>query len=280
MKRDRQSISTRHAEMLSVIRGREEIRVEELSALFGVSLMTVRRDLQLLEEQGKISRFHGGAAVEKRVPASGGRSDVNEARQAIARRAAALLRGGERIFINGSNTALAILNYLAGKPATVFTTNGLAVGCKCPANVDLVLLGGQLRGRNHVMTGDYTMRNLLMTQADIAFLGCDGISPDGEILCGIPTELGINETMIAHAEAYYILADYTKIGKSGTYASFSLEKAGCLITDDRAPEQVLSRIRAAGLNVLVAQKGGGEPVRDAAVLPVEEPQSESPLILS
>ena len=61
MKRDRQSINIRHAEMLALIRDRQEILVDELSNIFGISTMTVRRDLQALEAQGKISRFHGGA---------------------------------------------------------------------------------------------------------------------------------------------------------------------------------------------------------------------------
>ena len=91
-------------------------------------------------------------------------------------------------------------------------------------------------------------------QADAAFLGCSGISPDGEILCGIPNELGLNETMISHASRYYILADYTKIGKTGTYASFSLEKSGCVITDERANPQVLAQLRAIGMAVVQVRK--------------------------
>lgn len=62
MKRDRQSVNLRHAEMLALIRERQEVLVEELSKTFGISMMTVRRDLQALEEQGKISRFHRGHA--------------------------------------------------------------------------------------------------------------------------------------------------------------------------------------------------------------------------
>ena len=105
--------------------------------------------------------------------------------------------------------------------------------------MEITLSGGSLRGQNHIMTGDCAVRNLLIEQADKAFLGCSGISPDGEILCGIPTELGINETMIEHAREYYILADHTKIGKTGTFASFSLEKSGCVITDERASADVV-----------------------------------------
>ena len=105
----------------------------------------------------------------------------------------------------------------------------------------------------NILTGDLALRNLMDVRADKAFLGCTGISPDGEILCGIPSELGINETMIEHADAYFILADYTKIGKAGTYASFHLEKKGCVITDELAPGEVLDRLRAIGMQVIQAR---------------------------
>ena len=98
------------------------------------------------------------------------------------------------------------------------------------------------------------MRNLMDVRADKAFLGCTGISPDGEILCGIPSELGINETMIEHAAAYYILADFTKIGKAGTYASFHLEKKGTVITDWNAPEDVVEQLRAIGMEVVQVRR--------------------------
>lgn len=253
MKRDRQSVNLRHAEMLALIRQRQEVLVDELSQTFGISTMTVRRDLQALEDEGKISRFHGGATAGKRSMPAGERNEVTHCRQMIARCAAALVQDGDSLLINGSNTALALLDYLDGKSVSVFTNNGLAVGHRYPPGVELQLSGGTFRGAPHILTGDLAMRNLMDVRATKAFLGCTGISPDGEILCGIPSELGINETMIEHAQAYYILADHTKVGKAGTYASFHLEKKGCVITDEHAPREVLDQLRAAGMETLVAR---------------------------
>lgn len=93
-------------------------------------------------------------------------------------------------------------------------------------------------------------RQKVKVQAGKAFMGCTGISPDGEILCGIPTELGINETMISHAREYYILADHTKIGKTSTYASCSLEKTGTIITDELAPAHIVEQLRTIGMTVI------------------------------
>ncbi len=249
MKRDRQSVDLRHAEMLALIRERQEVLVEELSQAFDISTMTVRRDLQALEEAGKISRFHGGAAASF-SPDAEGRSRVSLCRQIIARHAASLVQDGDTLLINGSNTALGLLNYAGSKHLSVFTNNGLAVGRRFPDGVEVQISGGLIRGAQHILTGDLAMRNLMDVRADKAFLGCTGISPDGEILCDIPSELGLNETMIEHADRYYILADHTKLGRTSAYASFHLEKKGCVITDENAPEDIVKRLRAAGMEVV------------------------------
>lgn len=250
MKRDRQSINIRHAEMLALIRERQEILVDELSDIFGVSTMTVRRDLQTLEEQGKISRFHGGATVELRAASDEERDMVEIARMNIARYAASLVKDGDSLLINGSNTALGLLDFLKDRRVHVYTNNSRIVRQPWAEGVEVTLFGGVYHGHHHILTGDLTMRNLMDVRARKAFLGCTGVSPDGEILCGIPAELGINETMIEHADAYYILADYTKIGRTSAYASFHLEKKGCVITDERAPAEVVARLRAVGMAVV------------------------------
>ncbi len=254
MKRDRQSVNLRHAEMLALIRERQEVLVEELSETFGISTMTVRRDLQALEEQGKISRFHGGASVDVRQVAADAKDEVELCRKQIARCAAALVESGDTLLINGSNTALGLLDHLAGKRASVFTNNSQICGRKYPPQIELQLSGGSFRGQTHILTGDLAMRNLMDVRADKAFLGCTGISPDGEILCGIPSELAINETMIEHADAYFILADFTKVGKAGTYASFHLEKKGTVITDWNAPQDVVEQLRAIGIQVMQVRR--------------------------
>lgn len=252
MKQDRQTIDARRAKILSMIRQYQKMKVEELAAVFGVSLMTIRRDLQTLEQAGLVGRFYGGASVDPDAPLP--QDEISLYRDLISRYAAGVIQGGDCLFVNGSMTALRMLDFLEQTPVSVFTNNGLAIGRALSDGVEVTISGGILRKQGHIMTGDGAMRNLLMTRADKAFLGCSGISPDGEILCGIPSELGVNETMIRHASQYYILADHTKIGKAGTYASFSLETAGTIITDERAPDTVLDRLRSLGMKVIQVRK--------------------------
>lgn len=250
MKRDRQSVNDRHTRILSLLRERREIKVEELSQIFDVSPMTIRRDLQHLEDRGLISRFYGGAVAEQPISTAGDGDEVRLCRDLIGRYAASLVEENDQIFINGSRTALGLLDYLEGKNVQVFTNNGLVCTRKFPSDLRITLSGGAIRGQNSILTGDCTMRNLLMVHAKKAFIGCTGISPTGELLCGIPTELAINETMMSHADHYYILADHTKIGVTGTYASLHLEKMGTVITDEMAPASVVEQLRYIGMEVI------------------------------
>lgn len=249
MKRDRQSVNERHSKILNLLRERHEIKVDELAEIFDVSLMTIRRDLQNLEDRGLISRFYGGATVEQRVGHSAG-GDMGMYRTLISRYAAGLVSDGDSLFINGSATALGMLPYVNRKNVHVFTNNGLAVSQNLSSEIQLTLSGGIPGGKNAILTGDCAMRNLLTVFAAKAFIGCTGISPNGEILCCIPTELSINETMISHSREYFILADHTKVGVASNYASWHLERMGTVITDELAPADVVEQLRFIGMKVI------------------------------
>ena len=132
MKRDRQSVNDRHTRILSLLRERREIKVEELSQIFDVSPMTIRRDLQHLEDQGLISRFYGGAVAEQPVSPAGDADQVKLYRDLISQYAANLVAENDQIFINGSRTALGLLDFLGSKNVQVFTNNGLVCARSIP----------------------------------------------------------------------------------------------------------------------------------------------------
>lgn len=248
MKRDQETINKRHEQLIELLNERKEMKVDEIAQIFNTSLMTTRRDLQALEEKGYLERFHGGCRIKKKSRSAQGQ-EIMECRDRISRYAASLVNDGDSLFINGSMTASGILEYLCARQITVITNNAFAAGYIQKEDIDMYLTGGQLK--SHIMVGDYCLRNLLSSYVKKAFLGCTGISSNGEILCDIPSELGINETMISHAEEYYILADHTKIGKSMSAGSFSLQQKGTLITDTKADQTILQVLEQKGMRVIL-----------------------------
>lgn len=255
MKSDRKTVDDRQMKILNLIREHGEVKVEDLAKKFQISLMTVRRDLQYLESEKLISRVHGGAvSLEKANVLLSQNEKVAMCRDRISEYASRFIDDGDRLFINGSRTALNMLKYVEDKSVSVFTNNCWGIGVKYPKNVSLRFTGGEVR--SNVMVGEYVMRNLLSMTADKTFLGCAAVYEDGEFRYDIPTEIGINEAMIARtSKELYILADFTKLRKReaqmNSYGSCAYERPCTLITDDNANRMVVEKIRKQGINVIV-----------------------------
>lgn len=256
MKRDQQSIIKRHENIMKLLNEQHEVKVDKLAEVFDISLMTARRDLQQLESKGLLIRYHGGARLNSSY-VSNEDLKVQKARDAISNYASTLIEDGDSIFINGSMTAAGILEYLKARNVSVVTNNAFAPGYSKLETIQIQLTGGLLR--DHIMVGDYCVRNLLDTYRKKAFLGCSGISANGEILCGIPAELGINETMISHAREYFILADSSKLGKTESMGSFTLQNPGTIITDTGADPAIINRLRENGMTVVTIDPQTSRP---------------------
>lgn len=255
MKNNRKAVEERHLKILNMIRARGEVKVEEIARLFQISPMTVRRDMQYLEEEKLISRIHGGAvSLEKANMLLSQNEKIALCRERISEYASRFIDNGDTLFINGSRTALNMLKYAGDKKVLVYTNNCWGLGEKYPDDVTIRFTGGEVR--SNVMVGEYVMRNLLAMTADKTFLGCAAVYDDGEFRYDIPTEIGINEAMISRTvKGIYILADHTKIMKresqGNTYGSCAYDQPCMLITDDQANMTVIEQLRRYGIHVIM-----------------------------
>lgn len=255
MKNNRKAVDERQLKILNMIREHGEVKVEELAETFQISLMTVRRDLQYLEQEKLISRIHGGAISLERANILLSQDEkVAMCRDRISEYASRFIDDGDTLFINGSRTALNMLKYVENKRVSVYTNNCWGIGTSYPDNVSLHLTGGEVR--NNVMVGEYVMRNLLSMTADKTFIGCAAVYDDGEFLYNIPTEIGINEAMISRTtKELYILADHTKIirrdARGNSYGSCAYDRFCTLITDDNANMAVVEQLRRHGIKVIL-----------------------------
>lgn len=254
MKRPRSSVDDRRLEILKKIQAQDEVKVEELAEEFGLSLMTVRRDLQFLEDRQLITRFYGGATARLTSRPLNEAEEIQMYRQRIAQFASRFISSGDTIFINGSMTALKVLDFVQHSNVRVFTNNGAVIGRSFPSGVSITLTGGELR--EHIMVGDFVMRNLLSMTASKTFIGCAAITDMGEFCYNIPTEIGINEAMISRTERdLFILADHTKIRhivpQENRYGSCFYEHPWTLITDEKADPEAVEHLRSLGKRVYV-----------------------------
>ncbi|MBO6138157.1 MAG: DeoR/GlpR transcriptional regulator [Lachnospiraceae bacterium] len=255
MRNSRKDVDSRQLNILNLVREQGEVRSEDIAKRYSISMMTVRRDLQLLEERRLLKRTHGGAvSFEKGYSLDGISADVTRCRNKISEYAATLVETGNHIFINGSRTALNLLKYVRDKNVMVCTNNGWALGEEYPGGVNVKFTGGE--ARDMIMVGELTMRNLLELTVDKTFLGCASVYDDGKFQYNIPNEIGINEAMISRTRnELFILADHTKIKRQehrdDSYGSCSYERALTLVTDEAADPIVIEKLRQYGMKIVL-----------------------------
>lgn len=254
MKRERAHVENRRNRIIEIMKDNPEVRVDQLANVLEVSLITIRRDLQFLEEQKLLIRTYGGA-VSTSTPES--KEDERQMyRRLIAQYAATCVSDGDTLFLNTSRNALDMLQYVDRDNVRVITNNGKAIYSGRGTGVSVVLTGGELRQPKDAMVGDFAVRNLQMVFAKKAFMGCSGISAEAGMTTEKFNEVSINELMINHAtQDVYLLADHTKIGANSSFTSCLAERINYLITDEKAPEDVLELLRSKGVQIHQVRKG-------------------------
>lgn len=250
------TLDTRRGRIMAELDAHGECAVDDLAQRFGVSGMTIRRDLQALADAGRLIRTHGGAAPSARVSFEF-RFLQDAARQhrekdAIASRAAQLVEPGQSVILDSGTTTLAIARKLLAKqPLTVVTTSlPIASALYGHDGVELVLLGGVLRHDFPDLTGPITERNLESLHAHVAFIGADGIDAQGNVYNRAPAQARMLGLMASAAERVYVVADRTKIGRKALMRFGNLGQWQGLITDKGASQSVLAELTRSGVTVL------------------------------
>lgn len=234
----------RQTRILDQLRRDGGVRVSQLTALLGVSDMTIRRDLEQLAAVGTVVKVHGGAVLPNAVTAEPGfaAKSVLElpAKRAIAARAAQLVEPGAAIALSAGTTTWTMAEHIARLPAMTVVTNSTTVAdtiAELPDAIQhTVILTGGVRTPSAALVGpvaDLTIKSLYVDQL---FLGTHGM--DG--LAGFTTpnlaEAETNRALISRARSVVVVADSTKWGAVGLAGFGPLSIADVLITDDGLPD--------------------------------------------
>lgn len=245
MRNSRSIVEKRRDRILQILGDSEFAKVNALANELSASTLTIRRDLEVLEGEGKIYRFHGGASLLRQDNGTNiFSSGLTLHKLAIAKRAADFVEDGDTIFINTSSTALAMLSCIKAKHVTVITNNVKAVSSNRPGDMILVLTGGELRVPKEAMVGDFALNNLNKVTASKCFLGCNGITVEDGVTTAVLQEATINGSMLTRAiGARYILADKSKVGRRLNFIYGALDEITCLITDTEASASEVDKLK-------------------------------------
>ncbi|GAA2357765.1 DeoR/GlpR family DNA-binding transcription regulator [Streptomyces violaceusniger] len=255
----------RHAKIVESLRSTGVASVRELAENLQVSESTIRRDLTLLDRNGELLRTYGGAALTPHGAAEAAGAEVDEIpfdlvisrdealKEAIAEEAVKLVEDGSVIVLDIGTTPLAIARRLRGRPVTVITSSLPVLDVlRDDDAVRLVMLGGVLRRNYQSLVGSLTEQALRQVSADLLFLSCTGVRPNGHVVDNMAVEAPLKQAMIETAGKVVLVAVETKFPGTGSLRVCSLSDVDVLITTSGADPNTLQLCREADGKVILA----------------------------
>ena len=248
----------RQAERLSAIL--EELStdgtvgVSELVATLGVSAATVRRDLELLEQQKLLARTHGGAVAQGvlyELPLRYKSARHQDEKRRIASAAARLVEDGAAIGLTGGTTTTEVARAVIERERLTVVTNALNIASELAIrpNLKLVVTGGYARAESYELVGPIAERSLEGLNLDVVFLGTDGISAKAGLTTHHEVEAHTDLALIDRARHVVVVADASKIGRVAFARICAVTRVHELITDATADPVLLAGLREAGVEV-------------------------------
>jgi DeoR/GlpR family transcriptional regulator of sugar metabolism len=243
----------RRAHLVEQLRRDGRASVPDLAAALGVTPSTIRRDLDRLAREGRVVRTYGGAALTAGLSQRAPSDPHQEAKQAIARAAAALVPDGSVIVIGSGTTALGFAREIAGRRLTVIT-NALDVANALldRDGIELIVLGGVVRPRMHSMLGHLAELATGELRADVLVMGIGAVSVEQGLMNDSVPEILTDRALRRMARSVIVLADASKFEQVAPAFVFGLGEVDVLVTDDAVPAPTLDAVRAAGVQVVVA----------------------------
>lgn len=230
-----------------------EADIKALAAELKVAEVTIRRDLNVLAEDGLLYRTHGGAMrvgdIAPAVPFANKAAVHVAAKEAICRRAAELVEDGDILFLDCGSTVFHLCAFIRNKKVQVITNSLPVVYALQNSRVALNIIGGEYDMERQAVHGKMAELHIQKYRATMAFLGVDGISPQGLFANG-EKEAAMSLALAAQSKRNYLLCDASKIGRE-TYLNFAgLEMVGTVITDAAAAD--CRFLKKAGVGVILA----------------------------
>lgn len=252
--------SQRRLQISELVRQHGSVQVATLAQRFGVSLQTVRKDLRYLAERGVMARAYGGAIDSSVV--GGNQAEPNyevkrtarlEEKRRIGLRAATLVKPGDTVALDSGTTAIQLAEALPDIDLTVVTNDFGVLGALAPKhNINIVMLGGELRRRNMAFYGGLTVEALDALHVDMLFLGVDGFDLERGITTHYEPEALLNRKMVEAARVVVCITDSSKFGKVCLHRIVPVTALDVLITDTGAPEEIGRASQQIGFELLLA----------------------------
>jgi DeoR/GlpR family transcriptional regulator of sugar metabolism len=240
--------------LLELLRRKPGLRVPEIARATGVSDGTVRNDLNALEEEGHLTRMHGGAVLAEMLPQfnlSFGQRHLEHqaAKIAIARKVAELVEDGDSLWLDASSTVYYLAAQLGNRNRLRVVTNGIDVARYLAKNSTntVVLMSGKVNSDGSSVTGSLSEQLIRDLHVQMAFVSCSGLSLERGLTDVLLEEAELKGKAIASARDVFALVDSSKLGKEDLTSFASLSQISHLYTDSSISDEWPARLTAAGV---------------------------------
>lgn len=249
------AVKSRWDAIRQILQTEQRVAVGDLAHRLDVSEVTIRKDLVLMEGQGLLLRTYGGAILAEDSPAVIGYTEKSrqalKEKDAIARKALALVENGQNILLDSGTTCLGLAHLLRGYEVQVITNSLLAARVLAGSDsVSMVILGGTYRPVTAAIIGDSAVEQLRKYNIDTAFMGASGATPEGGFSCQNMLESQLKRAMWQQAARRVILMDSGKFGTNKFAAFAAYGDIHVVVTDDAIGEHQRQALLAKDIEVL------------------------------
>ncbi len=232
------SYQNRKQKILKIIEAKGEVDVKNLAQLLNISEISIRRDLNLMANDGMIFRTHGGAMKPSlaNIPASFEQKTATniEQKDYICRLAAHEIQDGDIIFMDCGSTVFRLCQFIKNKQIKVITNSLPVVYELLNSEISINLIGGELDEKRQAIHGKIAIEHIERYKVDKAFVGIDGISIENGLSAASEKEAEMTSAMSANAQMTYLLCDASKLGKDKYLKFAPLTIIDVLVTDEKS----------------------------------------------
>ena len=249
-------LAQRRQKIMTALEEAGQLSVVELSAQFSVSEVTIRQDLQALSEQGLLLRTRGGALSTNAMPEFS--FDVRQQQQSaekvrIGQAAAGLINHGDAIILDASTTAQAIIPFLKSISELTVITNSLktAMSLLDAPQIQVIVPGGQLRRESISLVGHPHNDVFDSLNVQLGFFGARGLTLEEGLTDVNLNEVAMKRAMVGRCRQVVGLLDSGKWGRVAAATFAPINQVDTVISDNKAPWELVGQIRQRGLEVIL-----------------------------
>lgn len=242
----------RHSKIIQMISETGAVQVEELAKVLDVSLMTIRRDLEKLRQEGIIERCHGGAVIKREVSYTEKRTMQIEEKIRIAVKCAGFVKKGDTVFLDAGTTTYEIAKRIQHIPGITVITNDLEIaGVLVESDVHLMLCGGNVQKSTGSMLGPFANQMMEDMRTEIAFLGAMSIDDKFNVLTPTLNKAVLKRIICKNSSRPYLAVDETKFGKQALMRINHLSDYAGVVTNKTFDREEEQKIRQMKINMIL-----------------------------